>query len=116
MECNRDYYNNKYGVVPEFRAAVHFGDVISAQIGDIKREIIYNGDVLNTTARIIEQCKIYREDLIVSGDIMANIGDDPDYVNESLGTVILRGKEQPVVIFGIQRRQELFTNTKNSNV
>ena len=31
--------------IPDFKAGLHFGEVISAQIGDIKREIIYNGDV-----------------------------------------------------------------------
>jgi len=42
--------------------------VICAQIGDIKREIVYNGDVLNTTARIEEQCNKYDSELIISGE------------------------------------------------
>ena len=50
----RKYYRDKYGVLPDFKAGLHVGEVISAQIGDIKREIVYNGDVLNTSARIQE--------------------------------------------------------------
>lgn len=33
-------------MVPEFKAAVHAGDVITAQIGELKSEIVHNGDVL----------------------------------------------------------------------
>jgi len=37
---NRKYYRDKYGDIPYFKAGLHFGEVISAQIGDIKREIV----------------------------------------------------------------------------
>ena len=43
--ANRKYYRKRYGAIPEFKAGVHVGEVISAQIGDIKREIVYNGEI-----------------------------------------------------------------------
>jgi len=33
---NRQYYQDKYGEIPYFKAGIHFGKVISTQIGDIK--------------------------------------------------------------------------------
>ena len=36
IKKNQKYYLNKYGVIPEFKAGVHFGNVIVGQIGDIK--------------------------------------------------------------------------------
>ncbi|MDO1451979.1 adenylate/guanylate cyclase domain-containing protein [Rhodocytophaga aerolata] len=46
---NKEKYLKKYGLQPEFKAGLHCGKVISAQIGDLKREIVYNGDVLKTS-------------------------------------------------------------------
>src|SRR4030095_2713370 len=45
-------YNEKFGVLPEFKAGFHFGKMITGEIGVIKKEIDFTGDVLNTTARI----------------------------------------------------------------
>jgi adenylate cyclase len=47
-----------------FKAGLYFGKVVSAQIGDLKREIVYNGDVLNTTARIQAECNTYQRDCL----------------------------------------------------
>src|SRR6476619_4459782 len=60
-------YIKKFGVKPEFKAGLHFGKVVSAQIGDLKREIVYNGDVLNTTSRIQNECNKYHRNCLVSG-------------------------------------------------
>jgi adenylate cyclase len=43
-------YNEKFGVSPEFKAGFHFGNVTTGEIGVIKKDIIFTGDVLNTTA------------------------------------------------------------------
>src|SRR5262249_51255040 len=67
---NRSNYQKTFGVEPEFKAGLHFGKVISAQIGDLKREIVYNGDVLNTAARIQDECNKYGRDCLVSGILM----------------------------------------------
>lgn len=50
-------YENLYGFSPEFRAGLHGGKVLITWIGEVKKEIVYVGDVLNTTARIAEECK-----------------------------------------------------------
>jgi adenylate cyclase len=77
--------------------------VISAQIGDIKREIVYNGDVVNTASRIQEQCGQLGVDLLVSGDLMQRL-DLPDmYAADDLGPTELKGKELPVSLFAVRR-------------
>jgi len=66
VEESRDQYLSEYGVVPEFKAGVHFGKVTIGQIGNLKREIVFNGDVLNTTSRIQDLCNTYHHDLLIS--------------------------------------------------
>ncbi len=52
----KESYLSRFGVVPEFKAAIHCGKVIAGEIGIIKRDVTYSGDVLNTTSRIQNMC------------------------------------------------------------
>ncbi|HET8735052.1 MAG TPA: adenylate/guanylate cyclase domain-containing protein, partial [Pricia sp.] len=46
-------YLHRYGLVPSFKAGIHSGRVIAGEVGIVKRDITYSGDVLNTTSRIL---------------------------------------------------------------
>jgi adenylate cyclase len=100
---NRDNYFKNFGVSPEFKAGLHFGKVISAQIGDLKREIVYNGDVLNTTSRIQNECNTYHRSCLVSGTLMNRLKQKNSFHWERMDTVTLRGKESEVEIFSVTR-------------
>jgi len=101
---NKDYYLNRYGVVPEFNAGIHFGKVIVGQIGDIKREIVYNGDVLNTTSRLQDLCNKYNQDLLISRLLLSKLQLPENVEQEYLGKVKLRGKEQELNIYGVLQK------------
>jgi len=94
-------YIRDFGVKPEFKAGLHFGKVISAQIGDLKREIVYNGDVLNTTARIQSECNKYKRDCLVSGPLVDRLKQMNGYIWERIDAVILRGKEKEMELFSV---------------
>ncbi len=98
---NRKHYRDKYGDVPAFKAGLHFGEVISAQIGDIKREITYNGDVLNTSARIQEQCNVFKRELLISGKLLNQLDIKNEYKTEKIDTIKLRGKETSIELFSL---------------
>jgi adenylate cyclase len=102
---NTGRYIKKFGVKPEFKAALHFGKVISAQIGDLKREIVYNGDVLNTTARIRDECNKYQRDFLISGHLMKRLKNRNDFYWERIDTIILRGKENEVELYSVTDSQ-----------
>ncbi|MBP7109765.1 MAG: hypothetical protein KBA90_14490 [Chitinophagaceae bacterium] len=50
------YYKERYGRVPEFKAALHGGTVVISEVGKYKSEIAYHGDVLNATASMLGKC------------------------------------------------------------
>jgi adenylate cyclase len=50
-------YNREFGVVPDFRAALHCGPVAVGELGSIRKEIALIGDTMNTAARILEACR-----------------------------------------------------------
>jgi adenylate cyclase len=98
------HYTKKFGIVPEFKAGVHCGQVTVTEVGDIKRDIAYHGDVLNTASRIQGLCNQYQQELLVSGTFKKLLGKDHDYHIEYMDDVILKGKNTPVAVHAIVRQ------------
>ncbi len=104
IEENRGNYLSEYGVVPQFKAGVHFGKVIVGQIGDLKREIVYNGDVLNTTSRIQDLCNKYNQELLISRRLLSQLKLTTEYDQEYLGQVKLRGREKDIHLYSVTKK------------
>ena len=105
LEARAEDYLRKYGVQPVFKAGVHLGKVIVAEVGLIKREIAYHGDVLNTTARIQSRCNELKQQLLVSDDLLHCLRPDDRIQSHPLGEELLKGKEQKVTIYGVTRER-----------
>lgn len=103
IHAHRDYFLQTYGVVPEFKAGVHAGEAITAQIGELKSEIVYNGDVLNTTARIQALCNQFGQKLLVSSELLARLSLEPEHTVLELGAVSLRGKAKALELCAVNR-------------
>lgn len=99
----RPIYEKKYQVIPEFKAGFHHGPVMAGEIGIIKKDIIYSGDVLNTTARIQEQCNQYNVDILISMETFDLITDTDGYKLIPLGSIELRGKKRKIAINTISK-------------
>ena len=69
MKHLRERYLDKYGFIPVYTAYFHMGSVITSEIGDIKRKIVYNGDVLYKLAQIEKIGKKYSEPLLISREL-----------------------------------------------
>jgi adenylate cyclase len=102
VERRREYYLQHYGVVPSFKAGLHGGPVISTQVGDIRSELVFHGDVLNTTARIQAKCNALQSRLLVSEPLLRALGPLPQYSMRLLGEFTLRGKSLSVELFDVQ--------------
>ncbi|MDR7129779.1 adenylate cyclase [Algoriphagus sp. 4150] len=96
-----EYYKLNYGQLPEFKAGVHMGKVTAVEIGEIKKDIAYHGDTLNTAARIQGVCNGYKKDLIISEYVLDGIGMDPCMKVEMLGMILLRGKTEKIGIVSV---------------
>lgn len=101
VEKEKEKYLRKYGLVPEFKAGLHCGTAVVGEMGLIKKEIAYIGDVVNTTARIEALCNTYRETFLASGDIVRNVGLPESVGRKDIGKVQLRGKSVEVELFAI---------------
>ncbi|MDN3493310.1 adenylate/guanylate cyclase domain-containing protein [Winogradskyella bathintestinalis] len=103
LKKHSKYYMKKYGVVPEFKAGIHSGKIIIAEVGTIKKELAYHGDVINTTSRIEEQCNEYNESLLISESFLAKVDLKKKYKAVSLGNELLEGKRESLKLFAIHK-------------
>src|SRR4030095_11219928 len=87
-----DYYQKNYNLLPQFKAGLHGGIVTAVEIGDIRRDVAYHGDVLNIAARIQSLCNEHDKTLLISAELLWKLKLDPSFWIQSLGTVSLRGK------------------------
>jgi adenylate cyclase len=102
FENRAAYYLQRYNTIPEFKAGVHAGVVTAVEIGEIKRDIAYHGDTLNTAARIQSLCNEYQKQFLVSEYIVKQIGVRPGLTTVSLGGVLLKGKVASLEIASIE--------------
>jgi DNA-binding response OmpR family regulator len=96
-------YENHYGLVPEFKAGLHYGNVTTGEIGVEKRETVYTGDVLNTTSRIQELCNSYNEKLLISKTLLDHLSIHDKYKINKLGEITLRGRKNTEILFSINK-------------
>jgi adenylate cyclase len=105
IRARSDKYRERYGLVPEFKAGAHYGEVTALEIGGVKRDIAFHGDTVNTAARIQSMCNEYGRTLLVSEDLLALFRGETGslLVTNPLGSVLLRGKTKQVIIHAVER-------------
>ena len=96
------YYEGKYGMIPAFKAGLSSGYATVAEVGELKKELAYHGDVLNTASRIQGICNKYNKSLLISEELENNLKFDSNYNKELIGSVELKGKLQPVNIYSVE--------------
>ena len=77
---------------------------MAGEIGDIKREVAFLGDVLNTASRLEGMCKEMGERLIVSEALRKAIELPAEYEAENLGVVQPEGKRRTLTVYAIRSR------------
>jgi len=97
-------YMDKYKLIPGFKAGMHCGKVTTGVVGTYKKEIVYTGDVLNTTSRIEGQCNLYKVNLLFSKDLKDKIKpfDGNEFVE--MGEINLRGKKSHIALYTCVRK------------
>ena len=96
------HYTKNYGALPDFKAGLHMGKVTAVEVGEVKRDIAYHGDTLNTASRIQSVCNDYNKNLLASESLLMQIGLHPNLKTESLGMVQLKGKAKKIAIISVE--------------
>jgi adenylate cyclase len=90
-------YIRDFGVVPDFRAALHCGPVAVGELGSLRKEIVLIGDTMNTAARIQEACRLTDNRVLASAALIERLAVLPSHITRRrLGELPMRGKERPL--------------------
>ncbi|MFC2093991.1 adenylate/guanylate cyclase domain-containing protein [Bacteroidota bacterium] len=103
IESTSPRYTQKFGLVPEFKAGLHCGNVTIGEVGVIKKEIVFTGDVLNTTARIEELCNTYDVKLLMSKKLLDLLQSENRYTKNVVAEITLRGKKTKNILYNLER-------------
>lgn len=98
------HYERLYGFVPEFKAGGNIGEVTGVEVGEIKREIAFHGDVLNTAARTQALCNEHGEEFLISEYLQSALPPSSDFSFARIGTTQLRGRQLPLEIYAVRER------------
>lgn len=94
---------DEYGEAPRLRIALHGGEVVAGEISGIKREIVFSGDAINTTARIQSLASQQDKSLVISRQLLEATGLSDDIQSEELGSFQLKGRADETELLAIAK-------------
>jgi adenylate cyclase len=86
---------------PRIRGSLHFGPGIVGEIGDVKRAIVFNGDVMNTAARLEELSRSVDGGFLASRAAMERFSSRPPFAVRDLGRLPICGHARGIDVVGI---------------
>jgi len=101
LQSKSDQYMKKYSIVPEFKAGVDEGMVTVTEVGDIKRDLAYHGEVLHTAARLEKMCNNLGNKILITNELRENIDITKGFDVVYMGDHLLRGKTLKEKVYGI---------------
>ncbi len=101
IKNREEYYIKNYNIVPKFKAGMHIGTAVTTWVGKVKKEIVYHGDLLNTTSRIQCKCNDFNHDFVVSEAIKEILPKDLSIKYTYQDEILLRGKAKPMKLYTV---------------
>jgi adenylate cyclase len=94
----------EFGMVPRFRAALHGGPVVAAEIGVDRHKISYFGDTVNMTARLESLCRELDAPILISSELLSRVPAMPAGIRAvDLGSHEVRGSDRSLAVATLTR-------------
>ncbi|CAM1344305.1 adenylate/guanylate cyclase domain-containing protein [Tenacibaculum amylolyticum] len=101
LQSREKYYLDTYGFFPQFKAGVHGGKIMVTEVGTVKKDLAYHGDVINTSSRIQKACNAYNVSFLISETLLNALTFKAQFPSTFLGEVLLKGKQEEVKIHSL---------------
>ncbi len=95
----KERYLEKYGCYPRFKAGLHGGPCLITWVGEIKKVIVYVGDVLNTASRIQGECNHLGKPFLISGEVVEQLALAGQPGVTFVKTFVPKGKTEEVRLY-----------------
>lgn len=80
---------------------MHVGTAVTTWVGKVKKEIVYHGDLLNTSSRIQCKCNDFNHDFVISEAIKEQLPKDLPIQYTYQEEIVLRGKAKPMKLYTV---------------
>lgn len=105
VQVEKEKYLRRYNTYPIFRAGVAGGRVVTAAIGDLKKDIVYSGDPVNLAARLEGKAKELKLPLIADSNVIRSQNDlSKEFAFTEKGKIEMKGFNEHVKVVSIQRK------------
>ena len=101
IKRKEDFYMNLYGASPTFKTGIHAGPVTAGYIGIIKKDLVFSGDTLNTTARITSKCHELNSLFILSYEFLQGLENHDGYIIKEIGEMELKGRHEKEKLYSL---------------
>ncbi|HTR14575.1 MAG TPA: adenylate/guanylate cyclase domain-containing protein [Roseiarcus sp.] len=105
LRSRAEGYRRDFGLVPDFRAALHVGPVMVGELGYLKKEIALIGDAMNTADRILAACRETGHPVLASSALIERAGAPKGVLAEPLPPLKARGKAAPLELVALTRAE-----------
>jgi adenylate cyclase len=94
-------YIKRYGFAPSFKTGIHAGEVTAGVIGIVKKDLVYSGDTLNTTARIRGKCHDLSQQFVLSGDFLHEFHTPHSFQITEIGEMEFKGRVEKEKLYSL---------------
>jgi len=94
-------YMKRFGTAPSFKTGIHAGEVTAGVMGIVKKDLVYSGDTLNTTARIRGKCHELNEAFVLSGDFLVDFHTPHSYHISEIGEMEFKGRKEKEKLYSL---------------
>jgi adenylate cyclase len=102
LRDQKDAFRAQFAAEPGLRAALHLGEVIAGEVGEVRRAIVYHGDVMNTASRLEQATRDLGCRFIASADAIESFDSTAEFQLKNLGDLNLRGHKQPIRAWAVE--------------
>jgi adenylate cyclase len=96
-------YVREFGAAVAAPAGLDCGPVVTGEMGSVRREIVFLGDTVNTTARIQDLCRQTGDRVLASADLIDRLELPAETAKRSLGDLRLRGKGADLALYALTK-------------
>jgi adenylate cyclase len=96
------WFAERFGVAPDFKAGMQLGEVTTGEIGALKKDIVFTGDLLNQAARLQALTAELGQEVLLGDELRSELRGERGWSFRSMGRHVLRGREKPVEVFALE--------------